>query len=680
MTININLRDGIGGTILETVTARSVEKSEALVGQMDRVTCRLLPEQWSTLDGSLDRLEHTLEVEHPDGSSWFTGRYWRHERQQSRYLLTIGSPEVDGVRWEPTDPDIVIENEPDDGIATDIIDGAPADGIPGVDTLTTGTIDQLEANTSFSLNETEASAGLRDLATETGAVVRYNADWSVDYLERRGSDRPGVIISSAAGTAIEDADVDRDRARVQGGGRDGPVTHLKGYGAGDGPDQLTYTAVADGFTSGDVQSWARYENTDIVQQSRLERVIDGLIEEINDEPDDLRVNWTVVDTDLEVGDRVTVQRPDDDIDDLLWVLETVHVLDEQGERIQTTFGNRPFLLSRDRTQALSRDITRFNRGYSGLVQSIQDTSGWDNAGDGHVQAMTVYDWPDNIETEIITELHVEARAWRAPLKILEHDHGEIDVSHAHTTQGHAHSFGVDATSQEQNYIGTWTTDDHDEGIQDSAFIETYTVDSNSSLRVEVSFEVVSSEPGAAVIVTIDSDNVYSASRNDGDFVSATHGIGAEDHTGSVSVEVTATTSDPFQQQQMRNLMVSITQEPTHDHEVQESDTTNSASEVVEQKLITETADAIVPAAAEIVTQFDDGTGPSTPDLPHNVDILVDNDVVTTLSGNDSIPWSATVDMIGELDPGDVDIEADPQDGRGELMLTFRAEHFRRGRS
>lgn len=680
MTININLRDGIGGTTLETVTAKSAEKSAALVGQMDTVTCRLLPEQWSTLDETLDRLEHTLEVEHPDGSSWFTGRYWRHERQQSRYLLTIGSPEVDAVRWEPTDADIVIENEPDDGIATDIIDGAPADGIPGVDTLTTGTIDQLEANTSFSLNEAEASAALRDLATETGAVVRYNADWNVDYLERRGSDRPGVTISSAAGTAIDDPDIDRDRPRVSGGGRDGPVTHLKGYGAGDGPDQLTYTAVADAWSAGDVQSWARYQNTDIVQQSRLERVVDGLLEEINDEPDDLTVNWTVVDESLEVGDRVTVQRPDDDIDELLWVLETVHVLDDRGERIRTTFGNRPFLLSRDRTQALSRDITRFNRGYGGLVQSIQDTSGWDNAGDGHVQAMTVYDWPDNIETEIITELHVEARAWRSPLKILEHDHGEIDVSHAHDTQNHDHPVPASTTSQEQNYAGSWSTDDHDEGVENSPFNADYNVNSNSSLRVEVSFEVVSSEPDAAVNVTIDSDNVYSATRDNGDFVSATHGIGAADHTGSVNVEVTAVTSDPFEQQQMRNLMVSITQEPTHDHEVDDTFTAEEQSVVVEQEVITETAEAVVPAAAEIVTQFDDGTGPSTPDLPHNVDILVDNDVVTTLSGNDSIPWSATVDLIGELDPGDVDIEADPQDGRGELMLTFRAEHFRRGRS
>ena len=662
--------DGPDGAEQARVGVRAASIGRHLVGRMETANVRLLPEAWEALADGLDELGDALAVE-KDGSELFRGRYDMDFLERGRIVLQIVSPELDAVRAEPTGADIVYQNVPDTDIVGDIIDGDVGVGLPGVDAVDTGTLEQLEATLSMSFNHAGAAQSVREVAESTGGFVRYNADWTVDYVDRRGSDRTGEI-SSDARTLLGSPQVNRTS-------REGPVTHLRGFGAQSGPDQLTYTAVADEYEPGDPVNWKRYENKDIVQQDRLERTVDELLVGINDAPEPVTVE-AVVDEALEPGDRIKVVVPDHNIDEQLHVHDVAHVFDGQGpERYEVTFSSRP-RPEEDDEIALERDIGRFNRGYQGNMEMLQDTSGWDNAGDGHVQAMTVYDWPDNIEVERMVDLHVEARAWRSPIDISEHTHTVSipDHNHSFSVPSHTHDVSISDTSEQEDFVGSFSSNTHDEGTHSGSFNETYSVDANSVIRVDLSF-TVGTDDLVSVTIDINNDTVYSVgfTKESGDVISASHGIRRDDHSGSIPVDISMNVGGGSVEN-IEGLVVSVEEMPAHTHNVSDSTTSDSggfhSDTTADGGSTTETSSSEQAGDAKIVTSFDGETF-----YPSNVDIKLNGTVVSTLSGDSNNAWDETVDLRGELGPGDVDIEADPQDGRGELMLTFRSEVFRRGR-
>jgi len=61
-------------------------------------------------------------------------------------------------------------------------------------------------------------------------------------------------------------------------------------------------------------------------------------------------------------------------------------------------------------------------------------------------------------------------------------------------------------------------------------------------------------------------------------------------------------------------------------------------------------------------------------------VSVNGSPVTTLSGNATGEFQTTVDLSGELEPGQNTISATPTGQRGSLNLTLSTELFRRGRT
>ncbi|WP_226041561.1 hypothetical protein [Natrinema sp. DC36] len=443
----ITLRvDDANGTTKTTVSAQTAEKVEALKGDMDHGEVVLHRDEWSNVDDILERRTDHLVVEAPTSADpLFAGRFDDDKRGDGTVTVSIAGYERDSKDAEPTNDNVVYQNVNDSAVVGDLLGLVP--------TLDVGTVDTLATNLSMSFSYAEPSKALRDTAEATGAELRYNYDRTVDYVDRRGTDRPEVVLSPDSQTIVGDLEITED-AREE-------VTHIRGFGAQSGPDQVTAEAVADSYDGGK-QIWAKYENKDIQEQSRLQRIIDQMATEYDGEPRHLEVKTSVAGVDVGLGDRVTVQIPKEGVDRTLRVLKRRSILGTAGAVLELTLSNR--LLTRsDSGRQNRKDIQRFNRGYQGFVDRSQITSGWNAAGDGTPQELVVVNWPDDIVEEKDVTLAVQGRAWRSPVTPLSHDHEVTISSHDHevTIPDHTHEYAMNLISH--NHTSGDLTADPDTG-------------------------------------------------------------------------------------------------------------------------------------------------------------------------------------------------------------------------
>lgn len=231
--------------------------------------------------------------------------------------------------------------EEDGIIVEELIDGTERDGltgqVPGIDTLDTGTIETVEADARVRDSHQFPGVIMRDLTERTGAILRYNADQTVDYIERLGDDLDVTLTS--------DALVAPPRIRSSASNDFSGVFAFL-------PDET------DNF---EVQSWTAPTiddppPRDVFTRERAEGVVDGgvvgpkvdeLLADIEQAREQLlveaRIDAQLTDMTFGLDDTVRVDFPEFEIRrERLRVVERVRRIGSEGETVELKLSNRRF--------------------------------------------------------------------------------------------------------------------------------------------------------------------------------------------------------------------------------------------------------------------------------------------------------------------------------------------------
>ena len=172
----------------------------------------LFRSDWVEILPHVSRTADAFTIEE-DGELVFGGRLDDFQFSGETVSLRLRSFEADAVEARPVGNIEEVEEpfvsadpfpylgEEDDIIVEELIDGTERFGltgqVPGIDTLDTGTIETVEADARVRDSHQFPGVIMRDLTERTGAILRYNADQTVDYVERLGDDLDVTLTSDA---------------------------------------------------------------------------------------------------------------------------------------------------------------------------------------------------------------------------------------------------------------------------------------------------------------------------------------------------------------------------------------------------------------------------------------------------------------------------------------------------
>lgn len=770
-TTSLRIEHADGTT--STLDAVDGEHTRSLKEQA-RAEVRVYREDWKGVESSIDKRNDKFFLV-ADGADEFGGRYDDSQSDGDTVSVRINSPEIDAADAEPTTNNLTYQNVSADTIATDAING--------VSTLSIGTINTSPTGLSYSVSHGSRSKVLYDLREMTGIEFRYNPDFSVDVLDRLGADKT-LTLGPAEGNIGDDFSKTVD-VREE-------VTHVRVLGGQSGPDQITAEAVASSY-SGGRPVWKRHPNKEIIDQSRAQQIADTLVAEYDGEPRSLEVQCTIFGEDLQLGDRVTVDYPEENINRKLKIVSLTTKITRRGYLLFCTLANQPLARETQGDTKRNDDIDTHNRGYGGFVDRDQTTSGWNAAGDGTPQTLEVVNWPDDIVQEKTVELTVLGRAWRSPIDPLAHSHSVTISDHSHSVDVNhpSHDHGVDETKFEHTHDVTVTHPSHEHTIDEADFqhdhnipnlqvasgentdndggstsinstssstsstpyfsdqwntLETLSTSNQTSAGADL-YYTISAFPAAADPDTdtsldmdldiraqwytfyyptssgihvdhfhrgIDTDNDGANDFYDRNTITGVIHLPRDVSANDVELQLYSTDHNvevvsaavlveydehghPIGGKTVAGDTSGIAQggtTPTSSKKLGTTETATSAAASggvvpTSEKALgtttsettsdgggtTETTTDDVGAAAEVITTFDGNQY-----YPTYVEIAVDGTTIGTLSGDGTDDWQETIDLSGELSPGQNTITATPGGQRGEINLILASELFRRGKT
>lgn len=315
----------------DLVTLASIRTELALdrVGRCEAIVFR---DSWLDVEDRLDRRNDELYVVDADGQEIFGGRLddWQFEG-------TAVSVQIDSWERDPreSEPPASFERTAasDATIASDLIDLMPAP-------ITAGTVEQTTASIDYSATHTPPAVMLRELTQSTAADVQYHPDGTLDYVERRGTDR-GETLSPTSGAIISEPRIRRTMRE--------DTTDVRAISTDDASIFEEAEAIPTGADEREV-----WETDEIrsVSSSRLQARATRLANEVAEAPEYLEVT-TALDPQVltvtpAVGDRYTLDLPDAGISTNVRIIEADRVIDEQGDRLDNVLLSNRKLTLRNR--------------------------------------------------------------------------------------------------------------------------------------------------------------------------------------------------------------------------------------------------------------------------------------------------------------------------------------------
>lgn len=387
-TLLVEASDGTERARITADTARATRVRR----ELDRCEVVVPTAEW--LDVEVDARTDRLTVLRPDDATLFGGRLDDSQRDAGSVTVTLVSYERDAKDAEPTSANQTYQNTADSTIVTD--------GINAVPTLSAGTIETLASSLSYSFANAARSKQIREPAQATGGSIRYNADRTVDYQQRFGADRSEVL-SPASQHVVGDPSVTRD-ARDE-------VTHVRAFGGGQGPNQLTSTAVADSYQSGERQVWREFEDPNIKEQDRLDAIAQRLASEYDGTPRKVTVDTTIVDLEVSRGDTFRVRLPKRGVDARLEVVRVTEAFTPEGRVFDVTLTSRT---ADEDTESSQRELTQeFGRGYRGFVDRAQAGGAARQPVSSSLNSVASVVYPDDVVVEETARVLVEGLPYRA---------------------------------------------------------------------------------------------------------------------------------------------------------------------------------------------------------------------------------------------------------------------------
>jgi len=221
------------------------------------------------------------------------------------------------------------------------------------------------ASVDLTLAHATPAKTLREALKEAGHEQRFEDDPKTVRIAESGElgDDRDEILSPDAGNVAGQPTVDRLQDNW---------THLLVVGAGDGDDRLEKRDELDrADPNSDHENWLKFSDVELTSQSQVDAVWNVLADEINDAPERVDIELTVVDIDRpRLGDRFEVDIPDRGIeagDGPFRVVEVEHVIDNAEERFETVLSNRKLTREREGDKD-AKDIVKLQEAVAAEVQ------------------------------------------------------------------------------------------------------------------------------------------------------------------------------------------------------------------------------------------------------------------------------------------------------------------------
>jgi hypothetical protein len=460
-------------------------------------------------------------------------------------------------------------------------------------------------------------------------------------VNRLGTDKPNTAISSTGQTIVNKLNVTEDS-------RD-PVTHIRGLGAQQGDQQVTATDTIASYSTGDRKVWRKYENKDIVEQSRLQEIVSRLADEYDAERRRVTVEAGLVDVDVSLGDRVTVDLPENDINRLLRIVSLREIIDS-GRRFIATLTNRE--VERGGAKKRRDDLQRFNSGWQGFVDRDVDSYGWQPV-TATVNAQRPYPYPDDVAREDVAEVVVNSIPYRA-------------YSSGGAAGGdHFHQVPVTITSQPQtdsDKVEEAASSFSSTFIDDTSFEVLTTISpTNSCERLNVNLEQLGLSNTVGLEWRLYNTDTFEYFPDDS--VATVNTRAPAGSISSTRIDIPADVSGDNIEVQVQSDDSSSAVTPRvvwwtdgeHIHGVDDTETTDASGDHTHP---------VEPGLEEFPAETASG-----------VDLVVNGNTVATDIGSGE--FTTTVDISGQLTAGDNTIEA-VSDTLGLINLTVRTQLFRQG--
>jgi len=292
------------------------------------------------------------------------------------------------------------------------------DALSNISQISAGTIENVDSEISMLFNHSTQAKKIRDTAEVVGANVVYNSDQTLDYVNRRGSDRTGETLSPSSQNIVDDFKADK-----KGGGE--RVSHVRVIGTGEGKHQLTAEATASWFDGSQRESWRVFSNKDISDQDSLDKYAQTLIQDLN-EPEHIEVTTTLRNIDVQLGDSFHVQYPEEDVDRDMRIVELTEKVKPNGKTYEVTLSTRQ-ISRKDRDAENRKDVNRYNMAFEGSPVTMNTSGGRQPVEPRRNYEFSVY-YPDEVSYEHRVKLRVIGLPYRAYISQTETGGG----IHSHT--------------------------------------------------------------------------------------------------------------------------------------------------------------------------------------------------------------------------------------------------------
>ena len=348
-------------------------------------------DSWLDVVGDIDEINDEFYL-NSDGSDVFGGRLVSTSNEESTVLLEIGSFEEDALDARPTgNTETFIDD--DSVIVNDAIDRIP--------TLSAGSVDSFGGEIDIIFSNTSPAGMIREVQRTTRGIVRYNADKSIDYVDKANE---GFVTTVGPQTANvqDDFNVIEDEREE--------YTHIRVLGASEGLARVSAQEVTLNYDGGR-EVWRKYSDKSITSESRARKIASEIADEMDNNPRRLKVETTIFGVDVEVGDRLKVVSRKDNIDNVLWVVKTRNRLEGGQDVLEVVLSNR-LLLDESQDEKRRRDVERYNEGFQGDVVTINSGGYRAPIDDGQSYVFSLRKPPDVVQ-ELKAELQVSSLPFRS---------------------------------------------------------------------------------------------------------------------------------------------------------------------------------------------------------------------------------------------------------------------------
>jgi len=614
---------------------------------------------WQTVADSINRRADRFRIDAAGETGWFGGRFRDTERGGQQVTVILDDYERDTRDAQPTGGQVLFQNVDDATVVQDAISRVP--------TLSAGTIQTVATGLSFSFSNAEPAKMIRDAAQPGGALVRYNADRTVDFVARPATGGDPEL-STAANTLVGEPDVSDDNRN--------PPTEIIGLGAQGGPNQVRASATVDPTALRDV--YRRYENKDIQQQDRLQTTVDRLADEVAAAEEKLDVEAGAINLDVRPGDPLAFVWPARGIDETVRVIEFTEVVNERGQRYAPLRVSNRWPEQGGSKKALA-DLERFNRGYQGFIDRDNFRAVERQPVNSSLAATGEYPYPDDVVTEVDAEITVRALPYRAyvssgghshSFSIPDHNHS-VTVSDTATSEDNA---DFESVADEATNVGNITLDRNPREIatftpseptsQVFAFVVVSNVDTTSE---GVVLRLVNKTTGYQYPSTTTLADVLDPGQKT--FFAGFDPTDCEGET--LALEAQLNVGDGSELDVSIGYWFQAIGKHTHDVFIADASTTSDGGAT---SSTTGSESALEPGVVEKFPDDPEASASGTL-LPDSVDVIINGSTVASNIGSGE--FVETVDISGDLSPGVNDIKI-TSDELGLMSAYVQTELFRQG--